>query len=253
MAWEHLWELSLAPADGRDSTLAAWRTEHEEARARVAEHISLVDEARAAAAVAERQLAAEKAEQTDGYTGFRRGLRDLIALTGKLQKEEALTATLTIQLDALTAACTSAQRLATIREGEVSYLREVMSRMEAHMSALRAAAAAAEAAAAEAAAKAAPPPPPREDSTRRGSLLGAIDAERRAAETEWALTQRDEANANSYELTAHERAQLETLREEVRAARSLPSPPRPPRPPQTPHAASRPHATPRDPRVCWPI
>ena len=118
-AWDHLWELSLAPPEGREAMLAEHVSEHGEARVRVAAHVSNTDEMIEAAAVAERYLAVQRAESTDGMGGYRRSVRELAGARDELTRERHLVGHLQAELESAYASVASAERLAAARLSEL--------------------------------------------------------------------------------------------------------------------------------------
>ena len=119
----HRWALSLSPAEGRELALAAMQAEHEAARARVAQHVGQEAE------LDRRKSARERAEEEDGFSGFRRSLRELIALHDRLAHEEATNAALRRDLEAACLATDAAERRFSEQEHSLVQLRTTVVRL----------------------------------------------------------------------------------------------------------------------------
>ena len=132
-AWEHLWDLSLAQPGSRDEMLARMRADHDEARTRVAAHVSRTDEALEASAVADRQLTVQRAEVTDGLTGYRRTVREMGDARDALAREQALSASLSAELQAAYVSRSMAERQAAQRLEELNALRGILNKVQADM------------------------------------------------------------------------------------------------------------------------
>ena len=225
----HRWALSLSPAEGRELALAAMQAEHEAARARVAQHVGQEAE------LDRRKSARERAEEEDGFSGFRRSLRELIALHDRLAHEEATNAALRRDLEAACLATDAAERRFSEQEHSLVQLRTTVVRLtelsadldlelrqqkqacaELEQSLTRAAHELrlekehAEAAAARHAESVA---------ELEGRLTGGrAGRSRRFGSAEHVSSPPSVAD---FELQVHERAQLETLREEVERQKAM--------------------------------
>ena len=257
VAWEHLWELSLAPPGGREVMLDRMHGDYDEARSRVAAHISRQDETMEAAAVAERYMAVQRAEVSDGLTGYRRSVREMSEARENLAREQALSNSLRAELEAAYVSRATAERSATQRLEELNSLRGVLHKIQSDMrvsiqqqrtkSTAQAAVTAADAIAqvkrlpanARVSGFAVSAPSAATPNASPGVML--FTAEGGHAEDEAAgdggasaLTLRDELldtlrqartkaseDSGAVELLVHERAMLETLREEVERQKAM--------------------------------
>ena len=113
--------------------LARMRADHDEARTRVAAHVSRTDEALEASAVADRQLTVQRAEVTDGLTGYRRTVREMGDARDALAREQALSASLSAELQAAYVSRSMAERQAAQRLEELNALRGILNKVQADM------------------------------------------------------------------------------------------------------------------------
>ena len=251
-AWEHLWELSLAPADGREEKLASMRADHDDARSRVAKHVSGAEDVYEAAAVAERYLAVRNAEISDGIPGYRRSVNEVSDLQGQLGRERSLSAALRSELEGAYANTAAAERTASERLDELNSLRGVLIKAQEEyrverlntnkLATAKAAAAAADALAqtkrlpksarlsgvAVSAPSAAFAIPEVTLFTAQGVRLDGAGDESSTPTLRDELLQtlqmareQAEVSTGEIELLVHERAMLETLREEVERQKAM--------------------------------
>ena len=214
-AWEHLWELSLTSSEGRESMLTRKRADHDEARSRVAAHVSGADDVVEAAAVAERHAAVERAEVTDGLTGYRRTVREMGDARDTLAREQALSASLRAELEAAYVSRVTAERLATQRLEELNTLGGILHKVQSDM----------RVEVQHSQSKAAGGAPTAADAQARYSAgdvgTSALSLREDLMETLRQARARANEESGAVELQLHERAMLETLREEVERQKAM--------------------------------
>ncbi|KOO26466.1 hypothetical protein Ctob_011816 [Chrysochromulina tobinii] len=229
VAWNHLWALSLSPAEGREHALAAMQAEHEAARARVGQHVGQEAE------LGRRKSARERAEEEDGFSGFRRSLRELIALHDRLAHEEATNAALRRDLEAACLATDAAERRFSEQEHSLVQLRTAVVRLTELSAALdlelrqqKQACAELEQSLARAAHELRLEKEHAEAAAERhaesvAELEARLTGGRGGRSRRFGSAEHVSAppSAADFELQVHERAQLETLREEVERQKAM--------------------------------